>query len=161
MPEPRTVEGVPSRAAIAGHPIHPMLVPFPVALLPAALVTDLVFVGTGDLFWARASLWLIVGGIATGALAAVFGLIDFSAVPRVREHKAGWIHAIGNVIAMALSVVNVLLRWDAPADAIMPLGLALSAVVGLILVVTGWYGGELSYRHGIGVVGPHRTRDRT
>ncbi|MBX6368656.1 MAG: hypothetical protein IRZ04_11785, partial [Rhodospirillales bacterium] len=63
----------PSRAAIAGHPIHPMLVPFPIAFLVGALVVDLAFASTGDPFWARAGFWLLLAGIVTGAAAAVFG----------------------------------------------------------------------------------------
>lgn len=145
--------GVTSRAAIGGHPLHPMLIPFPVALLPAALVTDIVFRATGDPFWARASFWLIAGGIATGLLAAVFGLIDFASIRRARAHASGWLHAGGNVLAVALSALSLLLRWDDPAEAVWPTGLALSAVVSLILVVTGWLGGELSYRYKVGVVG--------
>lgn len=145
-------EGVTSTAAIGGHPIHPMLVPFPIALLCAALATDIVYIVADDPFWARASLWLIAGGIVTGLLAALFGLIDFATIRRARQ-KAGWIHALGNVTVVVVSLGNLLLRWDDPAGAVQPLGLALSAVVAFILLITGWYGGELAYRYKIGVIG--------
>ena len=66
--------GVRSTASIAGHPIHLMLVPFPIAFLVATLATDLVFWGTGDVFWARVSVWLVGAGVVMGGLAAIFGL---------------------------------------------------------------------------------------
>jgi uncharacterized membrane protein len=151
MTEPQT-DAVQSRAAIFGHPIHPMLVPFPIAFLPGALVTDIVFQQTGNAFWAEASFWLLCAGIATALLAAVFGLIDFASLRPARAHGAGWIHALGNVAAVALSAVNLWLRFGDPRDAIMPVGMVLSAAVALLLGVTGWYGGELAYRHRIGVM---------
>ncbi|MDX9971527.1 MAG: DUF2231 domain-containing protein [FCB group bacterium] len=158
MPDVRIVEGVKSRAAVAGHPLHPMIVPFPVAMLPAALLTDIVFALTSNAFWAGASFWLLAGGVVTGALAAVLGLIDFASIPRVRAVKDGWIHFLGNAAALVIAIANVLLRFGNVADPIVPLGLGMSAVVALILVVTGWYGGELTYRHGVGVVGPPASR---
>lgn len=147
-------EGVESTAAIAGHPIHPMLIPFPISFLVGALVTDLVYWSTGGDFWAQASFWLVAAGLATGALAAVFGLIDFLTIQRVREHTAGWIHFLGNATVLVIALINLWLRWAEPAAAILPWGLVLSAITGLILIVTGWYGGELSYRHKVGIIGP-------
>src|SRR4051794_18645797 len=93
--------GVPSTMAINGHPIHPMLVPFPVGFLVGALATDLAFWGIGDPFWSRASLWLLAAGFVMGALAAVIGLIDFLTIERARTGSTGWVHFIGNAIAGA------------------------------------------------------------
>lgn len=145
--------GVPSTAAIAGHPIHPMIVPFPLAFLFSVVVTDLVQLTTGDPFWARLSFWLLAAGLLTGALAAVFGLTDFLTISKVRMHTAAWVHFIGNVGAVSLAFINLLLRWDDPSESVGNFQLILSAVVSLLLIVTGWFGGELSYRHRIGVVG--------
>lgn len=145
-------DAVQSKAAIAGHPIHPMLIPFPIAALSGALVTDIVFWQSGDPFWTGMSFWLLAGGIATGAAAALFGLIDFFGLKVVRSHKAAWVHFLGNAAALALAIVNLLMRMEDPAEAVVPLGLVLSAVVALMLVITGWLGGELSYRHRIGVM---------
>ena len=139
--------------AIAGHPIHPMIIPFPIAFLVGALLTDLTYWIAGDPFWARASLWLVGAGLVGGATAAVFGLIDFLSIGRAREHSAGWIHFIGNSTVLVLSLVSLLLRWAHPAAAVLPWGLTISAVVGAILLITGWFGGELAYRHMIGVIG--------
>ena len=142
-----------SRGAIFGHPLHPMLIPFPIAFLVGVLVTDLVFWGTGDTFWARASFWLVTAGVVTGLVAAVPGLIDFVSIRRVQELGMAWVHAGGNVVAVVISLVSVYLRWNDPAAAVLPWGLVLSLVVAAILGVTGWIGGELSYRHGIGFAG--------
>ena len=102
-------------------------------------------------FWAEASRWLLLVGVVTGALAAIFGLIDFLTIRRVREYRIAWIHFLGNAAAIVLSLINLLLRPN-PTDGIPTVGIILSVVVALILVVTGWLGGELSYRHKIGVL---------
>ncbi len=154
-PERRThqVEGVESTAAIAGHPLHPMFVAFPIGLLSSAIATDVAYAVTGRRFWAMASKWLVSGGLLSGLWAAIFGATDFLTISRARSHPAGWIHAGGNVLAVALTAVSAGLRMRNPEGAVRPAGLVLSALVGTILTVTGWFGGELSYRHGIGVVG--------
>jgi uncharacterized membrane protein len=143
--------GVRSTASIAGHPIHPMLVPFPIAFLVATLATDLVFWGTGDEFWARASVWLVGAGVVMGGLAAIFGLTDFLTIERARR-PVGWIHFLGNLLAVVLSLISLLLRVGNAAAAVLPGGLVLSFIVVGILLVTGWMGGELAYRFKIGVI---------
>ena len=145
--------GVPSTVAIAGHPFHPLLVTFPIAFLTGVLATDLGYWLTGDLFWARASFWLIGAGILTGLVAAVTGMLDFLKIDRVRQHNAGWIHMVGNVAALSLSLVNFGLRWGSRTEALLPSGLILSAAVATLLAVTGWYGAELVYRHKVAVIG--------
>jgi uncharacterized membrane protein len=142
---------VPSTAAIAGHPIHPMLVPFPIAFLVGALASDLVFWGTGDPFWARASVWLVCAGFVMGVVAAAAGLTDFLGDHRVRAHSIAWVHFGGNALAMLLTLWNGLQRLGDPTAAVLPTGLILSVIVVGILIVTGWLGGELAYRHRIGV----------
>jgi uncharacterized membrane protein len=148
----RDGRAVESTAAIARHPIHPMLVPLPIGLLIAALGSDIGFWFTGDAFWARASLWLIGAGLLTGIAAAAAGLTDFLTIPRVREYRAAWIHLIGNVAVIVLSAMSWLLRLPDASEAVLPGGILLSAIVAAILGVTGWYGGELSYRHRVGVI---------
>lgn len=146
------VRGTPSKAAIAKHPIHPMLVPFPIAFLVGALVSDIAFWATGDPFWARVSLWLVGAGLVMGALAAVFGLIDFLMIRRVRSYAAAWAHFVGNAVALLLALASLLLRMDDAAEAVLPGGIVLSALTVLILIVTGWLGGELAYRYRIGMI---------
>jgi uncharacterized membrane protein len=148
----RHTDPAPSTAAIRGHPIHPMLIPFPLAFLVGVLLTDLAYWAASDPFWARASLWLVGAGVVSGLIAAAAGLVDFFTIRRARDHTIGWIHFLGNATALILSLVNWLLRFDDPAAAILPWGLLLSVIVAAILGVTGWAGGELSYRHRIGVM---------
>ncbi|PSB23050.1 hypothetical protein C7B76_01275 [filamentous cyanobacterium CCP2] len=145
--------GVPSTVAIAGHPLHPLIVTFPIAFLTAVLATDLAYWFSRDLFWARASVWLIGAGILIGIVAAVTGMMDFIKITRVRQHTAGWVHMVGNVIALGLSLVNLGLRWGDPAGAILPVGITLSLIVAAALGITGWYGAELVYRHKVAVIG--------
>ncbi len=146
-----STRGIPSTAAIGGHPIHPMLVPFPIAFLVAALVTDIAFAVTNDLFWARVSMWLLGGGLVMGALAALAGLTDFLTIRRARQ-AVGWFHFLGNAAALLIALANLWMRIDQPGAAVLPTGLVLSAIVVGILLVTGWLGGELAYRHKIGVI---------
>jgi uncharacterized membrane protein len=153
--ERNRLDAAPSTATIMGHPIHPMLVPFPLAFLVGVLLTDLAYWGTDDAFWARASLWLVGAGVVAGAVASIAGMVDFFTIQRAREHAMGWVHFLGNATALALSLVNWLLRVDDPATAVLPWGLVLSLVVAGILAVTGWAGGELTYRHRIGVMRGH------
>ena len=140
-----------STASIGGHPIHPMLVPFPIAFLVGALLTDIAFVRGGSAFWAEASSWLIGAGIVSALLAALFGFIDFFGERRIRELKAARYHMMGNLLAVVLSLVNFVVRLDDSAGAIEGLGIALSAIVVLLLLFNGWMGGHMVYRHGVAV----------
>ena len=141
-----------STASILGHPIHPMLVPLPIGLLTAAFASDVAYLWTGDRFWARASRWLIGGGVVTGATAALFGLTDFLTLRRPREHVEGWGHAIGNGLVLVIGMASLRQRLTDGDRSIVPWGLAMSGLSAMILSVTGWLGGELSYRYKIGVM---------
>jgi uncharacterized membrane protein len=137
------MKGVRSTVAINGHPLHPMIVPFPLAALVGALITDITYQATADGFWATASFWLLGFGVVMGLLAGLLGFIDFVTLPPARS-RTGWTHFIGNLLAVLVSGVNCWLRLGDHAAAIMPTGLVLSVIVALILVVTGWAGGELA-----------------
>jgi len=128
-----------------------MVIPFPLASLVGVLISDIVYAATNDPFWATASFWLLGFGIVTGLLAGLLGFIDFSTLPPARS-RTGWTHVIGNLAVIVISAVNLFLRMSDPAATIVPTGLVLSIVVGGILLITGWAGGELSYRHKIGVI---------
>lgn len=145
--------GIPSTVAIAGHPLHPLIVTFPIAFLTGAFGTDLAYLFTQDPFWARAAIWLIGAGFISGLVAALTGMLDFLKIDRVKKHRAGWAHMVGNVTAMGLTLVNWLLRLNNVEGAVLPVGFALSLVVAALLGITGWYGAELVYRHKIAVIG--------
>jgi len=129
-----------------------MLVPLPIGSLVLALVSDLSYAATGDKFFARMSRFLGAAGIATGLVAALAGAAAFLGRRRIREHGSAWVHAGGNLLAVSLTAVNLAIRRDDAGKAIVPAGLALSLLTGTILLITGWLGGELSYRHRIGVI---------
>lgn len=145
--------GIPSTVAIAGHPLHPALVTLPIAFLVALPLTDIVYWLTEDTFWARASFWLVVAGFVTSIVAALTGLMDFLKIERVRKRTAGWAHMFLNVSAMTLTLINLILRWGNVTGAILPTGVILSVIVATLLGASGWYGGELTFRHKIGVIG--------
>lgn len=137
--------------AIAGHPIHPMLVPFPIACFTLALLTDIAYWRTSNLMWLHFSEWLLFAGLVLGVVAAVAGAIDFLASSEIRAQAPAWPHAIGNLIALILAFVNNLVHTGDGWTAVMPYGLILSALTVLILLVTGWLGGSMVYRHAVGV----------
>ncbi|MDA9477519.1 membrane protein [Bradyrhizobium sp. CCBAU 65884] len=140
-------------AAIGDHPLHPMLIPFPVACLVGAPIADLAFIGTGDNFWARAAMWLIGAGIVMALVAAVAGFTDFFGEPRIRRLNDAWYHMVGNLAAVVLALVNFYLRYAQGAEAaIKPWGVVLSLIVVGILLFTGWKGWEMVYRHHVAVL---------
>jgi uncharacterized membrane protein len=141
-----------STAKIAGHPIHPMLIPFPIAFFVSTFVVDLAYLKTGGAAWAVAAMWLLGAGLVMAALAAVAGLTDFLGDRRIRAISTAWQHMIGNVTAVVLELINLYLRCTQGAEAaIQPLGVILSGVVVAILLFTGWKGWELVYRGRVGV----------
>jgi uncharacterized membrane protein len=145
-------DDTPSLAAIDGHPLHPVVVPLPIGALAGAFAADCAYLATGDRFWAQVAKVATGAGIATGLLAGVLGAVDFAGRGRIREHPEAWLHAGGNGAALALSAASFVLRRRDASTAVVPAGLALSAMTGAILLFTGWLGGELAYRHRIGVV---------
>ena len=143
-----------STAKIGGHPIHPMLVPFPIVCFIGAFVTDIVSVSSGEVAWAMASKWLLGVGLGMAVLAATAGLSDFFGDPLVRGHSDAVKHMIANIFAVTLEAVNLVLRLGNP-DFIGSTGVYLSGIVVLILLYSGWKGGELVFRHGVGVLDRH------
>jgi len=139
-----------STAQIAGHPIHPMLVPFPIVCFIGALVTDIAYWRTAQMMWADFSAWLLVIGLIMGGLAAIAGLIDFLSNRLIRAQAPAWPHMVGNIVAMLLALLNAFVHTRDAWTSVVPVGLILSVLVVLILLVTGWLGGELVYRHGVG-----------
>lgn len=140
-----------STAAIARHPIHPMLVPFPIACFTLTLLTDIAYWRSADLIWLHFSEWLLFAGLVFGALAAVAGAIDLFSHREIRARPPAWPHAIGNVVVMLLAIANSFVHARDGWTAVVPVGLVLSAVTVVLLLVTGWLGGSLVYRHGVGV----------
>ena len=139
-----------STAQIGGHPIHPMLIPFPIVCFIGTFLADIIYVQSGDNGWASASYWLLGIGLATAALAAIAGLTDYLGDDRIRRLGDALKHMLANVAAVVIEAVNLALRID-NRDFIGSTGVWLSGLVVLLLLYSGWKGGELVYKHGIGV----------
>jgi uncharacterized membrane protein len=141
-----------SRAKLAGHAMHPMLVVFPLGLLATSLVFDFIARGADNTGFAIASYYMIPAGIIGGLLAAIPGLIDWLAIPANTRAKAiGLWHAVGNVIVLVCFGVSWVIRYN--DDNVLPANSAIGlSVLGAgIAVITGWLGGEMVDRLGIGI----------
>lgn len=140
-----------ARAKLLGHPIHQMLIVFPLGLLATAVVFDLVYFGTEDPIHAIVAFWMLVAGVIGALLAAPFGFIDWLAIPRnTRARRIGALHGGGNLVVSVLFLASLLLRYDravTPPDA----AYVCSFAGALLALVTAWLGGELVDRLGIGV----------
>jgi uncharacterized membrane protein len=146
-----------STASIAGHPIHPMLIPFPIAFLVTAFATDLVFWWTQNSSWATTSMWLLGGGVVVALLAAVFGFTDFLGESRIRNLTDAWLHMAGNLIAVLLALLNWYIRYRSGGAGVFPWGIWLSFATVLLLLYNGWKGWNLVYRHHVAVAETKRT----
>lgn len=151
MPDQDTINPH-STAKIAGHPIHPMIIPFPIAFFVSTFVTDIIYLNTGREGFATASKWLLAAGIVGALLAAVMGFIDFAGDNRVRSLKQAWMHLGGNLLAVVLEAVNLYLRAIGGANVVSIGQTVLSGVVVALLLFTGWMGWEMVYRKHVGIL---------
>jgi uncharacterized membrane protein len=136
-----------TRFKLLGHPVHPMLIVFPLGLLASAVVFDVLYLLTGNDELAIFSFWAIIAGVVGGLAAAVFGFIDWIALPGgTRAKQIGLMHGTGNVVIVALFAVSWLLRLDDPTYAPNPAPFVLALVGAVMALVTAWLGGELVYR---------------
>jgi len=148
--ERRALHTTESRIAIAGHPLHAMLVAFPIALTFCVLGADLLYAWTGDFFWARAAGWAAFGALVLGVLAGITGTVELLIVPGIRKRSASWTHFILAVMLLSLLGANWAVRVGDPAGAVLPLGLILSLVAAGMTAMTGWHGGKLVFDYQIG-----------
>jgi uncharacterized membrane protein len=140
-----------SMTKVAGHPVHPMLVAFPIGLLLTALIFDIIYLVSREPRWAEVSWYMIAAGVIGGLAAAIPGLIDWFAIPpATRAKRLGLFHAVGNVVLLGLFFLSWLLRSDAPGAP--PTAAIVAEFLGAgLMAVTGWLGGELVNRLGVGV----------
>src|SRR5712692_3979606 len=101
-----------STAQIAGRPIHPMLIPFPIAFFVATFVCDVVYWQTASAAWASAAIWLLGAGIVMAALPAIAGLADVLGDQRIRALNDAWWHAGGNVVVVLIEIYNWYARYE-------------------------------------------------
>ena len=134
------------RMRVFGHPVHQALTVFPLGLLATSFFFDLAWLATGRAELAVVSWWMIVAGVAGGVVASLFGMIDWLAIPRgTRARALGAIHGGVNVVVALLFGATLLLRYDAPGHP-EAMAIALSGAGVLLIVITGWLGGELAER---------------
>lgn len=149
-----TPEVIHSNAAIGGHPLHPMMIHFPVAALLGLVAADLAFFWTLDHFWWRAGLWLAGVGAFGGWIASVAGLIDLLTVAQIRRKVTAWCHALLAVMMLSLASLNWVLRVGRePDDAYVVWGLALSLLTAGMISLAAFLGGRLVYEHAVAVIG--------
>jgi len=141
----------PARAAIARHPIHATLVPFPIVCFTFTLLTDTAYWRSGNLMWLNFSAWLLLAGVVVGALAAVAGLIDLLSRSGMRSSRIGWLHGIGNIVVLGLATLNSLVHARDGWTAVVPQGLILSTLTVLAMIATVWLGRSMVFRRGVGV----------
>lgn len=137
---------------IFGHPIHPMLIVFPLGLLGTAVIFDLIARFTGNQGLYGVSYWMIAAGLVGGLLAALFGFMDWMGIrSNTRAKSVGGYHGLGNLAIVILFALSWWMRSNDPNR--VPDGFAFTlSLIGFILsLVTGWLGGELVYRLGMAV----------
>ena len=138
-----------STASIGGHPLHPMIIPFPIVCFVGTFVCDLVMLQSSDPFWRTAALYLLAAGLIMAAVAALLGLIDFFGEPRIRALSDAWLHAGANVLAVLLELYNFYMRYTGTGS--QNTGLILSLIVVCILLFSGWKGWGMVYKHHVAV----------
>lgn len=142
-----------SRIAIAGHPIHAMLVTFPIALCICTLGADVLYWWTGDPFWPRTALWASGVGFLMGLLAGLAGTAELLLVPGIRIRAASWTHFVLAVMLLSVLAANWAIRLDDPVAAVLPWGVLTSLLAAGMTGMTGWHGGKLVFDYGLGTQG--------
>ena len=140
-----------SAVALVGHPLHVLMVHFPIAFVISTLGVDVFYWWSGDAFWARVGLWSAGMAFWTGLVASIVGTAELLLVRGIRVREASWSHAVAAMTLLAIAGASWGLRLTDPAD-ILPHGLALSALASVMVGFAGWHGGKLVFDHGIGIM---------
>jgi uncharacterized membrane protein len=153
-----------TKARIASHPIHPMLVAFPIALYTATVVALIVHASTTDPFWYRAAMYTCIAGVVMAVITAVPGLVDLITLPaHSKARETGLRHAAFNVLALlffAATGAVIYGNWSREkilADA-APLTLGILGLASTL--AAGWYGWTLVQTHHVGVAPTDRSVTR-
>ncbi|MVW70067.1 DUF2231 domain-containing protein [Bordetella sp. 15P40C-2] len=144
-------KGTGTAVAVSRHPLHPALVTFPIAFIIGALPSDLAYLWFGDEFWARASLWLLGVGTLMGGVAGAAGTVELLAVQGIRHRAAAWSHFVMAVMLLSVAFINWQSRLHDAQEAILPMGLYLSALGAVLVAAAGWLGGKLVFEDQVGV----------
>jgi uncharacterized membrane protein len=148
-----------SPASVKSHPVHPMLVGFPIGLWVFALVCDVVHAVSGSAVWQTVATFCVAGGIVGALLAAVPGLIDYFSTDEAEMRRIANFHLAVNLGAVVIFAINLWLRLRLPAESNVPLGLS---VVGVLAIgFGGWLGGEMVYVKGMAVESVEKLAKKT
>jgi uncharacterized membrane protein len=142
-----------SRANIGGHPIHPMLIPFPLALWATSFVVDVLFYFLRHPTLLVIAKFMLAAGCIAAVVAAIFGIIDWLAIQNGEVKKVANWHARLNVVALVVFAVSLFLRIGRYSDFVgrrLTIPFLLSFVGVILITISGWLGGELVFRYGIG-----------
>ena len=140
-----------STASIQRHPIHPSLVPFPIACLVGTLLTDIAYWATANVMWVKFSTWLVSAGVILAILTAIAGMIDIFNDRIVRTRASLWPYVIGTLVILILAILNMLFHTRDAWTAVVPWGLVLSALTVLAILVIGCLRWSMFYRDRVGV----------
>jgi uncharacterized membrane protein len=140
-----------SKVKFAGHPVHPMLIVFPLGLLSTAVIFDIIYLVSGNPQWTVVAYYMIGAGVIGGLAAAVFGWLDWITIPGgTRGKRIGLWHGAGNMVVVALFILSWVLRRESPVEP--PTGAIVAGLLGVVLaLITSWLGGELVDRMAVGV----------
>jgi uncharacterized membrane protein len=139
-----------TKIALSGHPIHAMMVAFPIALAFSTLGADGMYWLTADEFWPRVALWAAGIAFVLGVLAGIAGTVELLMVPGIRIRSASWTHFILAVMLLSLLGLNWGFRLPDPQGAVLPWGAMISALTAVMTGITGWHGGKLVFDYSIG-----------
>jgi len=141
-----------SRVKMFGHPVHPMLIVFPAGLFTSAVIMDILYLIFRNPVLPTVAFYMMIIGVVGGLLAAIFGFIDWSALPgSSRAKNIGLWHGLGNFVIVVLFAVSWFLRRGSANFAPSGLAMILSFAGILLALITLWFGGELVYRLGVAV----------
>ena len=149
-----------SPASIGGHPIHPMLIPFPIGLWVFSLVADILYLWRGNPGWEWIAFWTLLAGCIGAIAAAIFGIIDWLSIKERETKKVADWHARLNIIALVVFAASWYLRTTNGSRMVsgsLTIPIALSVVGVILITISGWLGGELVFKHGVAVNPQHDT----
>ena len=140
------------KSTLAGHPLHPMLIVAPAALIPFGFIMDAMYRSTGKSSYSNAAFYSLVGGLAGGVAAAGAGVMDYLAIePQTDVKRTANVHAMLNASALALTAANVIRRNNLPEH--QGGSIAMSALAAAGVLISGWFGGKMVYEQGMRVRG--------
>ncbi|GGE01482.1 membrane protein [Aureimonas endophytica] len=132
------------RTRDGGHGVHAFLASFPVVCFTLALFTDIAFWQSGNIMWQNFSAWLLFAGLVGGGLAVIAGLVDLVIRRRGSGRRRSWLHSVGSFLVLVLAFINSLVHAGDGWTAVVPYGLALSAVTAVLMLLTAWIGHSLT-----------------